>query len=143
MSSCQYRLNSFGHFDTLSYGFLLNHIMNQRFKILSSLFKLFILMVLIKRWNKSTPWYYFLLFLHVEILFFSWIKTSKLCHCIRPINSNTTFYWSFEFWLLHLNLTYESAFSIWYFSLLEFCCGLFVRLCASLVYISRGTINVA
>ncbi len=42
--SYKYRLNFSKHFDALSCGFLLNHIMNLRFKILSSFFKLFIFM---------------------------------------------------------------------------------------------------
>jgi len=47
--------NSSKHFDALNCNFLLNHITNRRFKILSSLFKLFILMVLsiIKRWSRD------------------------------------------------------------------------------------------
>ncbi len=46
--------------------------MNQRFKFLFYLFKLFIFMVfsIIKRWSKFKPWYYFLPFWDVEYLFF-------------------------------------------------------------------------
>jgi hypothetical protein len=82
-------------------------------------------------------------FLTCWVFFFSWIKASKLCCCIRLIDFSATFCWSSKFWLLCLNLTCEFAFSIWHYSFLELCCKLFVRLYASLVYISRGIINVA
>jgi hypothetical protein len=68
--SYKYWFNSFRHFDTLNCGFLFNHIMNWKFKIISFLFKLSIFMVLsiIRRWSKFVPWYYFLPFWLVESL---------------------------------------------------------------------------
>jgi hypothetical protein len=72
----------------------------------------------------------------------SWIKTSKLCWCIRVANCSTTLCWG-SISRLHLNSTCEFTFSIWCFSLLEFCYKLLVCLYASLICISRGIISVA
>jgi hypothetical protein len=63
---------------------------------------------------------------------FSWIKTSKLYCCIKPIDSSGTFCQSSNFQLFCLNSIYESRISIWHFSLLEFCYKLLMCLCTSL-----------
>jgi hypothetical protein len=47
LCSYKYQLNSSKHYDTLNCSFLFNNIMNQRFKILSFLFKLFKLFILL------------------------------------------------------------------------------------------------
>jgi hypothetical protein len=73
----------------------------------------------------------------------SWIKTSESCWCIKIVDSNATLYWGPNFWLLHLNSIYEYAFSIWCFSLLEFCCRLLACFYASPIYISWRIISVA
>jgi hypothetical protein len=68
---------------------------------------------------------------------FSWIKASKSCCCIRPINSTTIPYQYLDSQLLRLNSSCEFA-----FFLLEFHCKLIVHLCVSLVYISQEIISV-
>ncbi len=73
----------------------------------------------------------------------TWIKTSKLCCCIKHVDSNITFCWSSNFQFLHLNSSYEFSFSIWHFSLLEFCCWLSVHLCVSPICISWRIISLA
>jgi hypothetical protein len=78
-----------------------------------------------------------------RIYFSSWIKTSKLCCCIRPTNFNITFCQGSNSWLLHLNSTYEFAFSIWLSSLLKFHYRLLVYLYASLLCTSQGIIDAA
>jgi len=74
---------------------------------------------------------------------FSWIKTSKLYCCIKPIDSSGTFCQSSNFQLFCLNSIYESRISIWHFSLLEFFYKLLMCLCTSLICISWRIINVA
>jgi hypothetical protein len=77
----------------------------------------------------------------LSFCFFSWIKASELCCCIRPTDSNTTICQSSNSRLIHLN--YEFAFSILHYSFLEFCCRLLVHLYASLIFTSQGIIYIA
>jgi hypothetical protein len=98
---------------------------------------------IIRKWNIFVPWYYFLPFWHVEFLLFFTNHNIKSCCCIRLVDSNATLYQGPKFWLLHLNSTCESTFSIWQFFLLEFCCKLSVCLYASLIYISQEIISTA
>ncbi len=122
-------LNSYGPSDTLSCNFLLNDIINQRFRILNFLFKLFIFftILIVRRWSKFVPWYYFLPFWHVESLFFFLNQNIS----VMLLHSSITFYWSSNSQLLCPNSTFKSASSIWHSSLLEFCNKLLVRLYAS------------
>ncbi len=141
--SYKYRLKSSGHFDTLSCSFLLNNIMNWRFKILSYLFKLFIILIvsIIRRWSKSIPWYYFLPFWLIESLLFFLNQSIRVMLLYRFVDSNTTLCWGLNSRLLCLNSTCEFAFSIWHSSLLEFCSRLLVHLYVLPICISRGIIS--
>ncbi len=118
--------------------------MNQRFKILSSLFKLFILMafLIIKMWSKFVPEHQFFPFWPIESLLFFLNQNFKVMLLHQIYSSSTTLCQSSDSRLLCINSTCESTFSIRCSSLLEFCCKLLVRLYASPICTSWGIISV-
>jgi len=124
VSNYKYQFNSFGYFDTLNCGFLFNNIMNRRFKILSYLFKLFILLtfLIVRRWSKSIPWYHFLPFWPIEsmLFFLNYNIRIMLLHQIYWFQHNflsrfkfLTPSHKFNLWVYIFNLTFYSPKILW------------------------------